>query len=92
MYKVMPTIPASKLRIRQGQILGRLNESPILLTQRGHGDGVLVHPRVWNDVMEVYQLAQEAGLLEKRFGKILDSEEDEQQWPEAQHVAEASGV
>ena len=88
----MPTVPASELRIHQGKILGQLNESPVLLTQRGHGAGVLVHPRVWNEVMEVYQLAQEAGLSEKRFGEILDWEEAEQQSSEEQHVEKVGSI
>lgn len=53
-YKAMPTVPASDLRKRQGEIVDRIKETPILLTHNGHGAGVLVHPQVWNDVMDIY--------------------------------------
>jgi prevent-host-death family protein len=53
MDKVMPTIPVSELRIRQAEILEQLRETPILLTQRGHGAGVLVHPEVWNEMVDL---------------------------------------
>ncbi len=49
--KVMPTLPVSELRTHQAQVLARLQEGPVLLTQRGRGAGVLVHPDQWNKVM-----------------------------------------
>lgn len=52
MYKVMPTVPVSDLRLRQAAILSQLRETPILLTQRGHSAGVLIHPDLWNDIVE----------------------------------------
>jgi PHD/YefM family antitoxin component YafN of YafNO toxin-antitoxin module len=52
MYKVMPTMPVSELRLRQAAILAQLNETPVLLTQRGHSAGVLVHPDLWNEIVE----------------------------------------
>jgi PHD/YefM family antitoxin component YafN of YafNO toxin-antitoxin module len=53
MYKAMPTIPVSDLRTKQATIMARLQEAPILLTQRGHGAGVLVHPDLWNEMVEL---------------------------------------
>lgn len=53
MYKVMPTIPVSDLRTQQASILAQLDDTPILLTQRGHGAGVLVHPDLWNELVEL---------------------------------------
>jgi PHD/YefM family antitoxin component YafN of YafNO toxin-antitoxin module len=52
MYKVMPTMPVSDLRTKQAEIIARLDDTPILLTQRGHGAGVLVHPDLWYDMVE----------------------------------------
>ena len=54
-YKAMPTIPASDLRKYQGEIVARIKESPILITHNGHAAGILVHPQVWNDIMDVYE-------------------------------------
>lgn len=53
MYKVMPTIPVSDLRTKQATIIAQLDDTPILLTQRGHGAGVLVHPDLWNELVEL---------------------------------------
>ena len=53
MYKVMPTMPVSELRTKQAAILAQLRETPILLTQRGHSAGVLVHPDLWNEMVEL---------------------------------------
>lgn len=53
MHKAMPTMPVSELRTRQSAILAQLDETPILLTQRGHGAGVLVHPDLWNELVEL---------------------------------------
>jgi hypothetical protein len=40
------------LRSRQAEILSRLRETPILLTHRGESAGILVHPDVWNDLVD----------------------------------------
>lgn len=62
MYKAMSTMPVSELRTKQASIIAQLQESPILLTQRGRGAGVLIHPDQWNEIIE---------LLE-RYETILD--------------------
>lgn len=53
MAKAMPTMPVSDMRTRQAAILAKLNETPILLTQHGQGEGVLVHPDLWNEMVEL---------------------------------------
>ena len=53
MYKAMSTMPVSELRTEQASIIAQLQESPILLTQRGRGAGVLVHPDQWNKMVEL---------------------------------------
>jgi PHD/YefM family antitoxin component YafN of YafNO toxin-antitoxin module len=75
LYGALPTMPVSELRSRQAEIIEQLQGSPVLLTQHGHGAGVLVHPRVWNHLLEVYQKAQRAGLLD--YGQVMDWEEAE---------------
>jgi PHD/YefM family antitoxin component YafN of YafNO toxin-antitoxin module len=54
-YKAMPTIPASELRKRQAEVMARIKESPVLLTHNGHAAGILVHPQVWNDILDIYE-------------------------------------
>ena len=53
-YKVMPTMPISELRKRQGELVTQIRATPLLLTHNGHAAGVLIHPQVWNDLMEAY--------------------------------------
>jgi PHD/YefM family antitoxin component YafN of YafNO toxin-antitoxin module len=64
LYNAMLTLPADE---QQTQLLDRLNETPIMLTRDGHGAGVLVHPNIWN------QMVQEIARLQRinRAKKIL---------------------
>ncbi len=55
MHKAMMTMPVSELRTKQASIIAQLKESPILLTQRGRGAGVLVHPDQWNEMVELLE-------------------------------------
>lgn len=55
MHKAMTTMPVSELRTKQASIIAQLQESPILLTQRGRGAGVLVHPDQWNKMVELLE-------------------------------------
>lgn len=55
MYKAMPTMPVSRLRTQQASILAQIHETPVLLTQHGSGAGVLVHPTLWNEMVELLE-------------------------------------
>lgn len=52
LYKAMPTRPVSDLRLHQSEVLAELDETPILLTHRGQGAGILVHPKAWNALID----------------------------------------
>ena len=52
LYKAMPTMPVSDLRTNQAEIIATLDNTPIMLTNRGEGAGVLVHPNIWNKLVE----------------------------------------
>jgi PHD/YefM family antitoxin component YafN of YafNO toxin-antitoxin module len=73
MYKAMPTMPVSDLRTKQAAILARLREAPILLTQRGHGAGVLVHPDLWNEMVELLDDYEDILIAKER---IQEAESD----------------
>lgn len=64
MYGVLPTMPITDLRTNQPEILKRLRQSPIVLTRQGREAGILVHPRAWNHLIEVYEQASKLGLLD----------------------------
>jgi hypothetical protein len=70
LFGALPTMPVSELRTRQAEVIEQLQGSPVMLTQHGHSAGVLVHPRVWNHMIEIYQKAHLAGLID--YGPMLD--------------------
>lgn len=45
---VLPTLPITDLRTKQPEVLSHLQESPVVLTHRGHGAAVLVSTAQWN--------------------------------------------
>lgn len=53
MDKTLSTMPLSDMRTCPAAILAKLSETPVLLTQNGHGAGVLVHPDRWNEIVEL---------------------------------------
>ena len=65
--KVMPTLPVSELRTHQAQVLARLQEGPVLLTQRGRGAGVLVHPDRWNELVEALLEYEDITIAQERM-------------------------
>jgi PHD/YefM family antitoxin component YafN of YafNO toxin-antitoxin module len=74
MYKILPTMPVSDLRTQQAVILGQLSETPILLTQRGQGAGVLVHPETWNKMVDQLEHLMHLELLRQRAAEIARGE------------------
>lgn len=52
LYKAMPTVPVSDLRNRQSEIIAELDNTPVMLTNRGEGTGVLVKPEIWNNLLD----------------------------------------
>lgn len=71
---IPPTFPMSDLRTRQPELLESLRQSPALLTHHGRSAGVLVHPRTWNYLVECYEKAQKAGLLDVAEAEITELE------------------
>ena len=52
MDKVLELIPISRLRQEQNEILERLAEGQVVLTQYGDAAAVLVDPEQWNQMIE----------------------------------------
>jgi prevent-host-death family protein len=55
MYKVMPTIPMTEVRNSISAIVADLEQSPVVLTQNGREAAVIVHPAMWNKLVETYE-------------------------------------
>ncbi len=72
-YRAMPTLPVSDLRTRQAEILRRLRETPVMLTHRGASAGVLVHPDVWNDLVDFLDDYEDAMVADQRRQEALEN-------------------
>jgi PHD/YefM family antitoxin component YafN of YafNO toxin-antitoxin module len=55
MRPIPEIISISELRLHQNEVLGRLAESPVVLTQYGKLAAVLVDPEQWNNFLEEYE-------------------------------------
>lgn len=74
-YKAMPAVPIDDLPARQAELRATLHETPIILTHQGQGAGVLVHPQVWNELIEKLERYQEIiESLELNEQRILDAQ------------------
>jgi len=63
MEAVPDVVPISDLRHRQNDIIERLAEGPVILTQRGRGTAVLVSLERWRDIL--HRLADLTEALEE---------------------------
>jgi len=67
MSKIPELVPISELRLRQSEVLERLPEGPVVLTQRGRAAAVLVDPDQWNSLIsELEDLLDAADLRAAR--------------------------
>lgn len=91
-YRAMPTMPVSKLRTQQADILKQLNDTPILLTQHGHGAGVLVHPDQWNELVDLLADYEDALIAQERLTEAEDTPEVLRPISELRALLEADGL
>ena len=50
----------SDLRVRQNEILAKLREGPVVLTQRTRAVAVMLSPERWNELLEELDNLQDA--------------------------------
>jgi PHD/YefM family antitoxin component YafN of YafNO toxin-antitoxin module len=72
MEKILRTIPASTLRQDQAGIFEKLAESPVLLTHHGQAAGVLVHPDLWNSLVDLLRDYEDAVIAQERLDEAMD--------------------
>ena len=80
MSAIPELVPISQLRLKQSEVLNRLAEGPVILTQHGQGSAVLVSIEQWNrmiETLEDFQDALDAALIQQ---KIATGEEDVLEW------------
>jgi hypothetical protein len=69
-------MPISSLRQTQNEVLGKLPESPVVLTQHGRAVAVLVAPDMWNDLLEELETWQDSfAALEAKYQVAIGEDE-----------------
>jgi|JI10StandDraft_1071094.scaffolds.fasta_scaffold1216508_3 prevent-host-death family protein len=74
LYKAMPTVPVSDLRNRQAEIIAELDHTPVMLTNRGEGTGVLVNPTVWNNLLDEIERLRQIVRLQQISKRMADGD------------------
>lgn len=83
MNKVLELIPISRLRQEQNEVLKRLDEGPVVLTQYGDAAAVLVDPDQWNQIAEELETWMDSfDALEARLALAV-GEDEVLDWEEA---------
>jgi len=76
MQSVPDLMPISSLRQTQNKVLGKLPESPVVLTQHGRAVAVLVDPDMWNDLLEELETWQDSfAALEAKYQVAIGEDE-----------------
>jgi PHD/YefM family antitoxin component YafN of YafNO toxin-antitoxin module len=92
LYRAMPALPVSELRTRQAEILRQLRETPIMLTHRGESAGILVHPDIWNDLVDFLDDYEDAMLAVQRRQEAEETPEVMQPLDELRRRLQADGL
>jgi PHD/YefM family antitoxin component YafN of YafNO toxin-antitoxin module len=73
-------VPISEIRKRQNEILIQLQDSPVILTQRGRAAAVMVNPQEWNrlvnklkDLEEALEETLDVRAAQEMGARIIDS-------------------
>lgn len=89
MNKVLELIPISRLRQEQNEVLKRLAEGPVVLTQYGDAAAVLVDPDQWNQIVEELETWMDSfDALEARLALAI-GEDEVLDWEEARAELDA---
>jgi Antitoxin Phd_YefM, type II toxin-antitoxin system len=91
LYKIPTTLPVSELSKHPDGVFAQLSQGHLLITRQGKAAGVLVHPTVWNRILErldndeatIWALEAELKLAKGESELIDISEETLQQWLQA---------
>lgn len=99
LYKTPPTMPISELRKHSDDVFDQLKQSHILLTRQGNAAGVLVHPTVWNRVLDrldeleatVWALEAELEIAQGKSEWIDVTDEMLKQWSQPTETIKTPG-
>jgi len=89
MITVPELIPISRLRHKQNEVLEKLSQAPVVLTQHGKAKAVLVDPDMWNRLLEELETWQDSfDALEAKY-RIATGEEELLDWSEVEAKLDA---
>lgn len=95
LFKIPTTVPVSELSKHPDAVFEQLHRGHLLITRQGKAAGVLVHPTVWNRILErldndeatIWALEAEIKLATGQSDLIDVSEERLQAWLDATDAA-----
>lgn len=95
LYKIPTTLPVSELSKHPDTVFAQLDQGHLLLTRQGKAAGVLVHPTVWNRILErldndeatIWALEAELKLATGESALVDISEATLQAWIQATDAA-----
>jgi prevent-host-death family protein len=76
--KALPILPISDLRTRARELLTRIKEEPVVITQRGRPQAVVVSYESYNEMVEALEEARDALIIDRALataGKFYSIEE-----------------
>jgi prevent-host-death family protein len=81
--EVIPELmPISELRLRQNEVLSKLPEGAVVLTQHGRAVAVLVSPQQWNNLIEELEDLEDVLEAAEIKRRIETGEEAVTEWSE----------
>ena len=85
-------IPISDLRLRQREILARLGQGPVVLTQHGRAAAVLISPEEWNHLIEALEDLQDAAEAAQAYEEWKRDPSTGKPWEEIRAELVAEGL
>lgn len=64
-------VPVSELRDRQAEIIARLRDRPVILTEHGRAAALLIDPDLWNALIDELEDLQDAAIVAERREEYL---------------------
>ena len=84
MNTIPKLIPISKLRQTQSEVLEKLCDGPVVLTQHGKAIAIMVDPEQWNQLIEELEIWQDSfDALEAKY-RIAIGEDEVIDWSEVE--------
>jgi prevent-host-death family protein len=84
-------LPISDLRQRQNEILRRLSNGPIILTQHGRAAAIMVSPDCWRELLTELEDLRDAVSAAEAYEEYKTDPAGARPWEEVKKELEAEG-